>query len=63
MSLVLRVMLYAGCLFLVMIVYTGQKQTNAADTLRAAAVMTTKLLVWSAIGFAVMLGLEMVVID
>ena len=63
MSLAVRVLLYALCLFLVMIVYTGQKHTNAADTVRAATGMTAKLLIWSAIGFAVMLGLQMALID
>lgn len=58
MNLVFQVLLYAFCLFLVMIVYTGQKHTDAAGTLRASAFMTAKLLLWSAAGFAAMLGLE-----
>lgn len=63
MSLVPRVLLYALCLFLVMVVYTGQKHDDAAATARAALGMTGKLLMWSAIGFAVMLGLQMAFID
>ena len=63
MSLIPRVLLYALCLFLVMIVYTGQKHENAAATAQAALGMTAKLLFWSAVGFAVMLGLQMAFID
>lgn len=63
MNLPVRVLLYAFCLFLVMIVYTGQKHTDAAATLRAATTMTAKLLIWSAIGFAVMIGLQMAFVD
>ena len=33
MTFVIRALLYAVCLFLVMIVYTGQKHETAADTL------------------------------
>ena len=60
MSLVPRVLLYAMCLFLVMIVYTGQKHASAADTARAATGLTAKLLMWSAIGFAVMIWADTV---
>jgi len=62
-NLPVRVLLYAVCLFLVMIVYTGQKHDNAPDTVRAATTMTAKLLIWSAIGFAVMIGLQMAFVD
>ena len=63
MTYVLRVVLYTLCLFLVMIVYTGQKQTTAQETLRAAAQMTAKVLGWSVVGVLVMLGLQMAFVD
>ncbi len=63
MSILLRAALYALCLFLVMIVYTGQKQATAAATLRAAARGTVRLLAWTVVGAAIMLGLEFAFID
>jgi hypothetical protein len=63
MSLLLRILLYAVCLYLVMIVYTGQKHSTARATLAAAARKTGKWLAWSAVGASVMLVLQLVMID
>ena len=63
MSMVLRLLLYALCLFLVMVVYTGQKHETAAATLRSSARMTVKLLIWTVVGFAVMVALQVFFID
>ena len=63
MSFLIRGLLYAVCLFLVMIVYTGQKHETASDTLQAATKSTVKFLIYSAVGIAVMFGLQMLLID
>jgi len=63
MSLVLRLLLYLVCLFLVMIVYTGQKNATAVATLRASTKMTAKLMVWSIVGIGVMWGIELAFVD
>ena len=63
MSLVLRLLLYALCLFLVMIVYVGQRHSTARGTLRESVRMTAKFLVWSVVGIVVILGLEYVFVD
>lgn len=61
--MITRLLLYVLCLFLVMIVYTAQKHTTAGATLRASARMTAKLLIWTVVGFAVMLGLQLFFVD
>ena len=63
MSLVLRAVLYAASLFLVMIVYTGQKHSTPGPILQASLRMTAKLFAWSALGVVVMLALEAVFVD
>ena len=63
MTYVMRVLLYTFCLFLVMIVYTGQRHATAEATLRAAAQMTARVLGWSIVGVLVMLGLQLALVD
>ena len=63
MSLLVRAALYAFCLLLVMIVYVGQRHTNARDTLRGALRATAKVFAWTVIGAAVMLLLQALFID
>lgn len=63
MNYVLRVVLYTFCLFLVMIVYTGQKHRTAQETLQASAKMTARVLGWSVVGVLVMLGLQLALVD
>ncbi len=63
MMLVLRLLLYAVCLFLVMLVYASQKQTDAAGTVHAATRLTGKLLAWSIVGVLVMTGLQFLFVD
>ena len=58
MSLLVRALLYTACLFLVMVVYTAQKHTNARDTLHSAIRGTGRMLLWSVIAVVVMLVLE-----
>jgi hypothetical protein len=62
-SLVPRALLYLVALFLVMIVYTGQKHSAPGPILRASVRMTAKLFAWSVLGVVVMLALEAVFID
>ena len=63
MSLLIRAALYLLCLFLVAIVYAGQKETTAPGTLRGAVRLTGKLFGWSVVGVVVMFGLEYLFID
>ncbi len=63
MTLLLRILLYTVCLFMVCVVYTGQKHTTAAGTLRAAGRSTVRLLLWTAVGVVVMFALEWLFID
>ncbi|MBL8729378.1 MAG: hypothetical protein JNM25_13150 [Planctomycetes bacterium] len=62
MSLLLRLGIYVPVLFLIAIVITGQHQTTAADTVRAAVARTVRWLVWSAVLLGCMLLLEVLFI-
>jgi len=61
--MVLRLLLYTLCLFLVMVVYTGQNHTTAGETVRASIRMTGKWLFWTVVAFGVMVGLQLLFID
>ena len=63
MTLLIHASLYVACLFLVMVVYTAQKQTTAAGTMSAAVRATTKLTLWSVGAVGVMFGLEYLFVD
>ena len=63
MSLLIRTLLYAVSLFLVMLVYTAQKNTTAEATVAAAARSTARLMAWTVVAVVVMFGLEFVFID
>ncbi|MEM7202617.1 MAG: hypothetical protein AAF628_20280 [Planctomycetota bacterium] len=63
MSLLTRALLYAACLFLVLIVYSGQRHSTAGAILRAASWSTLRLFLWSVAAVAGMLLLEYLFID
>lgn len=63
MSWLSRLLLYLPVLFLIMIVYAGQRHDNARDTLRTAGRMTVKGFVYTLALIAVMFTLEWLFID
>lgn len=63
MSIWLRVLVYTVVVFLVLIVYLGQRETTAAATLRAAAARTVKFLAYTVLAVVVMLSLEYFFLD
>lgn len=58
-----RLLIYAPVLFLIMIVYAGQRHDNARDTVRTAARMTVKGFVYTLVLIVVMFALEWLFID
>ncbi len=63
MNLLIRVLLYVPILYLIMIVYVGQRHDNARDTLRGAGKLTVKGLLYTAILVLIMESLEWLFID
>ena len=63
MSIWLRLVVYTTVIFLVLVVYLGQRETTAAATLRAAARKTVKFVAYTVLAVAVMLGLEWMFVD
>lgn len=63
MSIWLRLLVYTVVVFLVLVVYLGQRETTAAATVRAAALKTVKFLAYTVAAVAVMLGLEYLFLD
>lgn len=63
MTFPIRVLLYVPILYLVMIVYVGQRHDNARDILRGAGKLTGKGLFYTAILILVMEALEWLFID
>ncbi len=49
MSLLIHLLLYVVALFLILVVYLGQRHDNAKDTLRAVIPATGKWLIWSVV--------------
>ena len=62
MSWLLRLVLFVPIIWLIMVVYAGQKETNAKDTLRSAGRKTFKFVAWSVALVGLMLLLEAVFI-
>jgi hypothetical protein len=63
LSALLKLSVYAFVLFLVVIVYVGQKHETAGATLRAALPKTLRYLGWTAFWLGVMFGVEALFID
>ncbi len=63
MSRLLRALLYPVCLFLIAVVYTGQKHSTASATVAAAGRTTVRMLVWTVVGAFIMLVTEFLFID
>lgn len=59
----LRLLIYIPVVYLVMVVYVGQRQDNAADTLRLAVRPACKGVLYTAILVLVMQVLEWLFID
>lgn len=59
----LRVVIYVIVVFLVMIVYTGQKHATAKATLHSATLATIKTCGWTAVAVISMLALTYFFID
>lgn len=62
MNWLVRLLLFVPVIWLIMIVYAGQKETNAKDTLRAAGRKTVKFVAWTVVLVGGMLLLEAVFI-
>ena len=49
MNLLIRMLIFVPVMYLIMIVYAGQKETDARGVLRIAGRKTIKALVWTVI--------------
>ncbi len=63
MTWLIRLLIYIPVLFLVMVVYVGQRHDNARDTLRGAARLTGKGLVYTGVLILIMEILGWLFID
>jgi len=63
MSWILRFLLYVPVLYLITIVFAGQRHDNARDTLRSALRMTVRAFVYTVVLILVMFVLEWLFID
>ena len=63
MSWLIRLLIYIPVLYLVMVVYVGQRHDNAPDTLRGALRLTSKGLVYTGILILIMEILGWLFID
>ncbi len=63
MSFLIRLLIYIPVLYLVMVVYVGQRHDNARDTLRGAARLTGKGLVYTGVLILIMETMGWLFID
>jgi hypothetical protein len=57
MSLLIRLLIFVPVIFMIMIVYAGQKETDAKGVLRVAGRKTVKAFIWTVVLVA---GMELV---
>ncbi len=60
MSLLIRLLIFVPVIYLIMIVYAGQKETEAKGVLRVAGRKTVKALVWTFVLVCCMEAIEFV---
>ncbi|MHC5062490.1 MAG: hypothetical protein ACYTG5_00790 [Planctomycetota bacterium] len=57
MSLLIRILIFVPVIYLIMVVYAGQKETEGMAVLRTAARKTVKVLAWTVVLVA---GMELI---
>ena len=57
MNLLIRILIFVPVIFLIMVVYAGQKETDASGVLSAAGRKTVTVLIWTAV---LVLGMELI---